>query len=149
MILLVVLLTLMSFLETSFLGINWVLTILVIRSFLVTDKANLTLAFSFGILLSLLSNKPLGSLSLIYLILVLIVQLVKKFLPTASWLILLPVIIICLLVSCFIQSLVLKVSFSYQLVIIQALLALPFYILLKMWEERFVPQKDIKLKLRQ
>ena len=138
---LIFLLVILAFVQTTILPLDLVLLILICRSYLKTDQANLYLAFGFGLLISFLNLSTLGLLSIIYLIIVQLTQTLSKS-PLAGRLIL-----------------IIPISFAFLLVyhhslqifpkvIIESLLSLPILYFVKLWEERFMVSKEIKLRLR-
>lgn len=140
-------LILISFLQTTLLPLNLVLLILISRSFIVSEKQNLWLAFWFGLLVSFLSGFPLGSLSIIYLFIVALVQSIKKAQFVSHWVFILPLSFILLLFDHLVRNLVIGASFNFIPVIIQTALALPVYLLVRLYEERFIPKAGIRLKV--
>ncbi|MBI2022123.1 hypothetical protein HYS93_04595 [Candidatus Daviesbacteria bacterium] len=144
----VFLLILAAFLQTSIIPINLVLILLIIRSFLIEDKANYLASFFLGILLGILSSSNVGYWSLIFLLVVKIVYLTKKlpFFENASTFLLLSFILVLFVnVS---SGLILKQTIDYRLVLIEALVSLPIFWLIRLWEERFVVKSDIRLKIK-
>lgn len=140
-------LTLLTFLQTTFLSNSLVLIILIARSFVIEEKLNFILAFSFGLLLSFLSGLPLGSLSLIYLGLVATVTFIKRTQFVHHWPFILPLVLGLLLLEKTAQRLIFGTSFNLLTLLLDFLLILPVYFLLLFWEERFIPTKGIKLKM--
>lgn len=147
MIALLIVLTLISFLQATFWSVNLVLIILVSRAFVTSDKITIWLAFGFGLLLSLLSGYTLGSLSLIYLLIVVLVRLVRNTHLASHWLIILPLSWIMLLLDQFLESLILGIGFRLGTTFIPLIFVLPIYLAVRFWEERFIPRPAIKLKI--
>ena len=85
-----------AFLQTSVLPLNIVLIILICRSYLRTDKANLFLAFAFGLLLSYLNLNLMGFLSIIYLIIIQATQILSKTRLAGNSLLIVPLVFIAL-----------------------------------------------------
>lgn len=140
-------LILASLFQTSFLPINLVLMLLIARELVYSTKANLYLAFGAGILLGLLSPQNIGFAPFIFLIVVKLVSFLRKLPFTTSFLTVLPISFVIFLSTAFIEQQVFKINTNIYLIILQSVLMLPVYFLTKMWEERFVVSKDIKLKL--
>jgi cell shape-determining protein MreD len=147
MILLAIVLFLAAFIQSTLVPINLVLLILMARSFETTDKANYFLAFFFGTLFSLLSGFPLGSLSLAYLVMVAFIYFIKKVEFSSHWLILLPLSLALFSADCFLQGFLMGSSFNLRIVFGEIMLILPVFLLVKFWEERFIPETNVKLKL--
>lgn len=136
-----------TFLKGAILPFDFVLMILVARSFIVAEKSNYYLAFFFGLLGSVLLGYPLGLLSLIYLISVQVSHIIKTTHLAAYWIVILPLTFFCL----FIEQLILKLlnisNFNLTFIIIPTILILPIYFIVRFWEERFIVTKEIKLKM--
>ena len=75
---LIIILILCAFLQTTILPIDLVLLALIFRSYIVSDKSNLYLAFFFGLLVAHLSGTNLGVQSVIYLLIVQLVRVISK-----------------------------------------------------------------------
>ncbi len=145
---LLTILIILSFLQATILPLNLVLIILLCRSFIKKDKNNLYLCFFLGLLVSHLTLMPLGLLSIIYLIFILITQLLSSSKYTSSSLLILPIVAFCLLVNNFLISMFTNQPFMINtIILIEILLALPIFYLVRLWEERFIVRRDIKLKV--
>ena len=142
-----IVLVLAAFLQASSLSFNLLLLALIARSFITRDRKNLYLAMAFGLLLSLLLDRPLGSLSLIYLLMVTVVHLVKKTPLASRWIIILPLAAILLTVDRLLEGLIFDFGWDTRATVIEVILILPVYFVVRFWEERFVPRKEIRLKL--
>lgn len=147
MIPLIFVLILLSFLQEAFLPFNIVLLILVSRAFVVDEKKNYYLAFIFGLVLSFLAGYSLGSLSIIYLIIVLVIQIFRRFQFVTHPIIMLPVVVVALLADQFARSLMLGSDIDLKQILLQIILIIPIYFIVLLWEERFIVRKDIKLKV--
>lgn len=146
---LTVILIFLSFLQTTILPINLVLIILICRTFIKNNQSNLYLAFIFGLLLSHLSLVSMGSLSILYLVLVFLAQILSLSRSISSIFFLLPFGIFALLIDSFAKGLLLNINISFSIsLIFSFLLIIPVFFLLKIFEERFIVRKDIKLKMR-
>jgi rod shape-determining protein MreD len=145
---LIFILILLSFLQATFIPLDLVLIVILVRSYISADNKNLSLAFAFGLFVSFLNHQTLGVESLVYLLLVTVTHLLSKSPVSRNFLAVLPVILILLFLHSLILSLALRESLSiWPKILIEALLILPIYISLKFWEERFVVRPDVKLKL--
>ncbi|MFA5933539.1 MAG: hypothetical protein WCV81_04655 [Microgenomates group bacterium] len=147
MIPLIFILILFSFLQEAFLPFNLVLLALVSRAFVVTEKENYYLAFIFGLILSFLAGYPLGSLSIIYLILVLIIHIFRKIQFAHHPVVVIPVAVVALLVDQLARSLMLGSNIELGQIPVQIILVIPVYFAVLLWEERFIVRKEIKLKV--
>src|SRR3989344_791540 len=146
---LIIILIILSFLQTTILPINFVLIVLICRTFIRNDKSNLYLAFGCGLLLSHLNLILIGSLSILYLILIFLAQVLSISRSINSIFLLLPFGIFALSTDRFIAYLLLNISFSFSIsLFVSFFMIIPAFFLLKLWEERFIVRKDIKLKMK-
>lgn len=151
MISLIVVLVLLSFLQGALLPYDVVFLVIITRSFVTDDQGNFWLAFGFGIFLSLLLGFSLGSLSILYLLAVLLVRVIRRLELSSHWLAILLFSLFLLglnhLVRGFLAGSSLFSSIGVSALIVEAVLILPVYLLVQFWEERFIPRSDIRLKL--
>lgn len=131
---LILVLTIIAFLQTTILPLNLVLTALIARAYLKPQKSNLYLAFVFGLLISLLVLSPLGLNSLIYLVLIQATQLLSKSPLSRHPFLIIPITFLLLMVDGGVS-------------VLESILSLPILYLLKIWEERFIVTKEIKLRI--
>ncbi len=144
---LVILLILLTFLQTTVLPVNIVLLVVLCRSFLVDDKQNFYLAFGFGVLISLLTNQPIGVLSLIFLSLVGLVYILKSSPILTTFISVFVSVTFLMALFKLLDYLIYKQPFSWMNFLAVVILIPPVYILLQLWEERFIVKTGIKLKL--
>ncbi len=144
---LIIVLILLSFLQTTILPINLVLLLILCRAFLVDEKVNFYLAFSFGLLLSFLTNSPLGLMSLVFLTGVVLVSILKRSPVLATLISILITVGLLLGLYQLVDGLIYKQQFSWIVFFAQLVLIIPVYIGLSLWEERFVVKSQVKLKL--
>lgn len=144
---LIVILIIASFLQSTIIPINLVLMILICRAYITSDKANLYLAFVFGLFIAHLNLNRLGIESLFYLIIVLITGLLSRLRLAGNPLLIIPVVFVLLFVDQLVGFYLTYQIFDFSKVIIASFLSLPVLYLIRAWEERFVFQKDIKLKI--
>ncbi len=140
-------LTLAIFLQASFLPVNLVLLLLISRALIKSDKANYYLALYGGILYGLLTSSNIGFYSIILILFVQIIEILKKSRLSTHPLTVLIVIAIANLVLTLIESLFFHQQILIQVLILTTVLALPVYGLMRIWEERFVPDRAIRLKI--
>jgi len=133
--------------ESAFLPINIVLILLISRSLNIDEDANLYMGFFSGIFLGLLSSFNLGFYALAFLISVQIIRISKKMPISANTLTVVPLSFILILLLSLAQEFFFQETFTLSSVIIQSLLALPIFIMVKFWEERFVVAPPLKLKI--
>ncbi len=137
-----------AFLQTTFLPLNLCLILIICRSYALEERQNYYLALFAGIVLGFLNSQNLGFWPLIFLIVVKITHLVKKLPVTANFLTIIPVAFIQLALVKWLESLIFKSTLNFFFVIVETVLALPLFILIKLWEERFIANKEIKLRLK-
>lgn len=140
-------LTLAAFLQTTIVPINLVLILLICRSFLSTKKSNLFLAFIFGLLVDYLTLNTLGFQSIIFLVLIQITQIISKTRFSMHSLLIVPFAFILLFVNALMLSFANNQSVQIlPKILIESMLSLPIFYLIRFWSGRFVVQRDIKLK---
>ena len=145
---LIVILIISAFLQSSILPVNLVLIILICRCFQKISKTNLYLAFSFGLLISHLNLTTLGLDSLIFVICVQLTQVLSKARLAGNSLLIVPIIFVLLILSQSIVSIFYHQSLNlFPKVLLEAVISLPIFYGLRLWEERFITRKDIKLKI--
>ncbi len=137
---LIIILIIVSLLQSTILPINLVFIFLICRAYLKVDKANLYLAFAFGLLAAFLDLKLLGLQSIIYLISVQLVQVLSRSRLAGNSLLLVPISLVVL----FLDQLLISRQSS---VVLESLLSLPIFYIIKLWEERFFVPKEFKLKI--
>ena len=145
---LIFILIVISFLQSTILPFNLCLIILICRSHIRSDKYNLYLAFGFGLLISHLTLTPLGVYSLVFLILTQSANLLSKTRFTVSSLFVIPVVFLSLLLNNLITSLIINQPIIIGLqIFIESGLSLPVFYLVRLWEERYIVRKEIKLRV--
>ena len=142
-----VLLVLASLIQSAFLPINLCLVLIICRSLVVTDSSNYFLALITGIFIGLLTATNIGLLSLLFILVVKLIYLLKKLPLANNTATVIPLSLIVIVIFTLIQNLVIQQKINYLLQLIEALLCLPTYILIRMWEERFIPRQGVKLKV--
>lgn len=145
---LILILTIISFLQSTVIPIDLVLIILICRSYIKSDKSNLVLAFSFGLFNSLLNLTPIGITSLIYLVLIAATESLSKSRLAGNSLLVIPLTLILMSVNQLIQSMLIHGSVQlFPKVLIETTISLPVFYLIRLWEERFIVKKEIKLRV--
>lgn len=145
---LIIILVFASLIQSSLLPINLVLMILIIRSFTVDAKSNFYLAFIFGLVISLLQGQIMGLISLINLFSVSLVTVLKRSQIVQNLITLMLAGVAVLTIDNIIQSLIAQASLDFKLAIYHTIILIPMYLLVRFLEERFVVQKEIKLRLK-
>lgn len=144
---LILILSLLAFIQIAVLPFNLVLIVILSRALIKDESANLYLAFAFGLLVSYLSGLSLGILSIIYLILTQLVNILSQKWQLQNLAVVLVIISAALLVNDLITSLIWQSSPQlFPKIIFETVLILPIYIVVKFWEERFTFKSAIKLK---
>ncbi|MBI2593228.1 hypothetical protein HYW44_01120 [Candidatus Daviesbacteria bacterium] len=138
---------LFAFLQSSVISLNLVLVVLIARSLAIDDGANLLLAFFGGLILSFLTQTNLGYWPLLLLFIVKIGILTRK-LPISfnPFLIFLSGGVLVFL-SAAVNKLFLHQDFQFFQLVFEAVLVVPAFFLIRIWEERFVEKSQIRLKV--
>lgn len=145
---LILILIIIAFLQTTILPIDLILIILICRSYIKINKSNLYLAFTFGLLVSHLNLTTLGIDSLIYILAVELTEILSKSRLAGNSLVIIPVSLLLISVFHFLSSTFLhQALFSLPKVLIESLISLPVLYILRIWEERFIVRKEIKLRV--
>ena len=143
------LIILSAFLQTSFIGINIVLLFLVCRSFIVESRMNYFLAFFVGLLISILAVQNLGFWALVFLIAVKIGHVFGKLPFNRGLLTALPAIALSVFTATVLQGVIEGQTINWNIPVIEIVIGIPIYFFLSFWEDRFmVHTSNVKLKLR-
>ncbi len=138
----------MAFLQSTVIPFNLVLIILILRSYISGDKYDLYLAFFFGLFMAHLNSLPLGPLSIIYLGLVEMAKILAR--SHFSQNIFTMIILMSVFLSAFHFLTFLLGYQTFQIwpnIAIEILLSIPLYYLIRIWEERFMFKREVKLKM--
>lgn len=146
--LLILVLILSIFIQTAFLPINLFLIILICRNFLTDRPTNYFYAFCGGIFLGLMSYVNLGFWPLVFIVMTKVIQLIKLTPISSKFFIIIPASFLIILTVGFLEQIFLNQSLSLEKVIIETLLIIPIFFVLKIWEERFIVRSDIRLKIK-
>lgn len=125
-----------SFLQATVWPLDLALIILISRAYLKAQKSNLFLAFFLGLLISHLTLGPMGAKSMVYLTVAQITQVLSKSRLAGH-----PFLIVPL---SFVFSLL---DGNFYLAVVAAIFSLPIFYSLRLWQERFAPAKEIKLRI--
>lgn len=136
-----------AFLQTSFLPLDLCLILLVCRSYAIHQPNNYFLALLTGLFLGILTSTNVGFWPIIFVTAVLIIHLVRLLPITSRFLTVVPVAFLILLGSDMAANFFLRLPFNFWYPAIGSLIALPIYVAIKEWEERFVAKPGIKLRL--
>lgn len=145
---LIVILIIASFLQTAIIPLDLVLIILICRSYIKIAKSNLYLSLCFGLLVSHLNLTTLGFDSLIYLCVVQITQVLSRIRLAGNSLLIIPITFILISSSRILTSLLPHHSLDlFPKVLLESLISLPILYAVRLWEERFIVRREIKLKV--
>lgn len=144
---LIIILIIASFLQTTIIPIDLVLLILICRSYIKSDRVNLYLAFAFGLLVGHLNLVSPGLQSLVYLTLVVATGVLSRLRLAGNPLLILPITFILLFLNQLVSSFLMHEIMEFSKIILSTLLSLPLLYLVRLWEERFIVEKEIKLKI--
>lgn len=144
---LILLLIFASFLQTTILPFDLVLLILICRAYIKSDRSNLYLAFAFGLFVSHLNLTNLGLQSLIYLAAIAATESLSKIRLAANPLLIIPISLIFLSLNLMTNSLINHATLEFSKVIFASILSLPILYAVRLWEERFIVKKEIKLRV--
>ena len=145
---LIAILIIFSFIESAILSLDLVLVILICRSYIRSDKSNLFLAFGFGLLIDYLNLTVLGINSLVYLLFVFLIQSLSRSRLSGNLFLIIPLTFCLLLINQLIAFLLFHQPFEiFPKIILESLFSLPILYLVRIWEERFIVQKGIKLRV--
>jgi len=144
---LIIILIIASFIQTTILPIDLVLLILICRSYIKTDQVNLYLAFFFGIFTSHLNLSSIGFQSLLILSFVETTGILSKLQLAGNPLLIVPITFFFITLSQLANSILTYNIFEFSKVILASCLSLPILFLVRLWEERFIIRKEIKLKM--
>lgn len=144
---LITILVIAVFLQTTIVPMDLVLLILICRAYVKSDSANLYLAFAFGILTSHLNLVGFGLQSVVNLAIIQATQILSKLRLAGNPLLVIPVSFCFLSLSQLINSMIYHQVFDLVNVAIAAFLSLPILYAVRLWEERFIVKKGIKLRI--
>lgn len=144
---LILILVIAAFLQATILPIDLVLLILICRSYIKAEKSNLYLAFAIGLVVGHLTLAPAGLMSLIYLSIVTLTQILSASRLAGNPLLIVPIAFVFLSLSQITNLYFSHQTFKLFNLILVSLLSLPLLYLIRIWEERFIVPKDIKLKI--
>lgn len=145
---LIIILVIAAFLQSTILPLDLVLIILICRAYVKGGKENLYLAFIFGLLTAHLNLTLLGVNSILYVLLIQITQILSRSRLAANLLVIIPLAFILLSVNKVTNAFLLQETIQiFPRVLIESVLALPTLHLIRLWEERFIVRKEIKLRV--
>ena len=142
------LLILAALLQTTFIPVNLVLILILARSFIAEDRSNYFAAFGAGIILGVMSTQNIGIWATIFLVVVRIIHLIKRLPIFENARTFLPTALLILLTVKFFEMLIFSQKTDYRVVVIEAVVSMPIFWMIRIWEERFIVKPQIKLKLR-
>jgi cell shape-determining protein MreD len=143
----IVFLILAAFLQTTSVPVNLCLIFIICKTLAVPEKENYFLAFMAGITLGFLSSVNLGFWPLIFCTTVFILNLLRKLPLVSNTFIIIPVTLIFTFAVSLLEKSVNGTTWDINLIIASGLLSLPVYFAIKVWDQRFLPSPNIKLKI--
>lgn len=141
------LLTFFAFLQSAFLPVNLVLVVLIARGLVTEDRDNLFLAFFTGLILSFLTQVNLGYYPVVFISVVKLAMMLKKLPVSFSLLMIFLSGALLIALTAFLNSFFTGQILSLYPHIIEAVLVIPAYFLIKLWEERFIIKSHTKLRV--
>lgn len=144
---LIIILITAAFLQSTILPIDLVLIILICRAYIRSEKQNLYLGFAFGLVAAHLNLTTLGLQSFIYLVCIQLTQILSRLRLAGNPLLVVPVSLVFLTINQLVGVYTSAGSFDFAHIILATFLSLPILYLVRLWEERFVVRKEIKLKI--
>lgn len=139
--------TLFSFLQSAFLPVNLVLVLIIARSLIIEDRDNLYLAFFGGLILSFLTQINLGYYPLLFILIIKVAGIIKRLPVSFNLLIIFIAGAFLVGVAAVLNSLFIAQPLTFYPHFIEAILVIPFFYVVRIWEERFL-SKHVKLKMR-
>lgn len=140
-------LLILAFLQSSFVPLNLCLLLLICRSYALHQQTNYYLALIAGVFLSILSAANLGFWPLVLIAAVFVIHFLRLLPITARFLTVVPVSFLVLLIISWVESQLMNTPFVFWYPVLSSLLALPLYIVIREWEDRFVAKPGIKLRV--
>lgn len=145
---LIIILIILSFIQTTIVPLDLVLIILICRAYIKTEQENLYLAFGFGILISHLEVLSLGLVSIVYLTVIQLTQMLSETPLAGPNLLIIPLTFVLLSLNQITSSYLSHQTLElFPQVIIESFLSLPILYFVKLWEGRFIVRKEIKLRV--
>lgn len=141
------LLTLFAFLQSAFLPVNLVLVVLIARGLVTEDRGNLFLAFFTGMILSFLTQVNLGYYPVVFILVVKLAMMMKKLPVSFSPFMIFLSGVLLITITASLNSFFTGQMLNLYPHIIEAVLVIPAYFLIKLWEDRFIVKSHIKLKV--
>lgn len=145
---LLLLITLFAFLQSAFLGVNLVLVLLIARSLVVSDRDNLYMAFFGGLILSFLTQINLGYLPLVFILIVKLGEFIKTFPLSFNLLMIFVSGSVLIAIASGLNMIFIDQNLNLYIHLIETILVVLFYFVIKLWEERFVIKSHMKLRMR-
>ncbi len=146
---LIAILILIGFILVTLIPLDLSLIFLLLRTFIRPTRENLIIAFGLGLLISLLNHSQLGVESLVFLFFTELVYLISTSTLTRNIYTSVTILGIFLGLYQLIEGLIGRQTIQlWPRIPIEILVSVPTYIVLRIWEERFITRKDIKLKVK-
>lgn len=146
--LIILLIILSAFLQTTLIPLNLVLLFIIARSYALTGSANFLLSFIAGILVALLSSQNIGIYPVIFLSVTQIIYWFKKLPISGSLLLIIPLFILISSTVSYIEQIIFHQSINIYKIIFETLIGIPIFIFVKFWEDRFIVKPQLRLKVK-
>jgi hypothetical protein len=134
--------------QTSFIPLNLCLILLIARSYAVHNSNNYYLALLSGILLGVLTSFNIGFYAILFVLAVFLIHLIRLLPITGKFYTVWPVTFVVLSLAMVAENFVYHSEFNWWHPVIGAFIAVPVFIFVREWEERFVAKPGIKLKYK-
>lgn len=145
---LIIVLIIAAFIQTTILPLDLVLIIIICRAYIKTGQENLYLAFFFGLLISHLTLTLIGVKSVLYLLIIQTTQVLSKSRLAGNSVSLIPLVFVLLSANQITNTFLLQQTIQiFPRVLIESIISLPILYLIRLWEDRFIARRDIKLKV--
>lgn len=144
----ILILILALFLQTTVIPLNIALMLIIARSIWADEKINLYLGFGAGILLGVLSINNVGLLALLFLIYSKLASFLARSILNNAVTSILIIATLSFGSLSVVEHFFLKQDINYTYLVLEIILTLPSYVLVRFLGERFSAKKGIKLGAR-
>jgi cell shape-determining protein MreD len=138
---------LLAFVQTSFVPLNLCLILLICRSYASPQKSNYYLALIAGILLGILTAFNVGFYALLFVMVVFLMHALRRLPITGKFITILPASLVASIIVMWVENLVYHIPFNWWNLLWGSILALPIFLVIREWEDRFIVKTGIKLKV--
>ncbi len=135
-------------LQTTLLGINLCLVLIVARSLAVSERSNLIAGFFTGIFLGAMSSINIGFYSILFVICTKVVEIFKGSALSGNFLSFIPLCFIIYMGAAFFERVFLSQSVNLSKIIWELFATVPTFLIIKFMQERFTMKPGIKLRVK-